>query len=291
MSTLFSIRHTTRYQYDTPVRRSHNECRTIPATTGRQVCLEAILTCVPRYRGDLRYRDYFGTWVEAFDVLGEHEGLEVLQTAKVALRPYPELASTDEVMVGDEPNGASTELDYVLPSPLVVWDPEIAGLASTLKRGTVQETITAVVDWIHGELTYERGWTTVDTPLTEVLERRRGVCQDYAHLACGLFRAVGIPARYVSGYFPPKPLEIGQSVTIETHAWVEVHIPTWGWWPIDPTNRGVSLDERHIKVGHGRDYHDVAPLKGVFVGSATQELSVEVEVVRQPDWTEDGMQG
>lgn len=291
MSTLFQIRHLTRYQYDTPVRRSHNECRTIPATTGRQICLESILTSVPRYRGVLQYRDYFGTLVQAFDVLGEHEGLEVLQTAKVALRPYPELAATGEAVIGDEPVGGPQELDFLLPSPLVVWDDELAALAATLRRSTVQETIGAVVDWIGEELTYERGWTTVDTPLTDVLERRRGVCQDYAQLACGLFRAVGIPARYVSGYFPPKPLEVGQQVTIETHAWVEVHIPTWGWWPVDPTNRGVSLDERHIKVGHGRDYHDVAPLKGVFVGSATQELSVEVQVERLPDWTEDGLNG
>ena len=111
-----------------------------------------------------------------------------------------------------------------------------------------------------------------------------GVCQDFVHLGLAMFRVLGVPARYVSGYFyavdgtdgdmPRRP-----EITVQTHAWLEVAIPGWGWWALDPTNHLV-VGERHVKIGHGRDYDDVLPLRGVYYGTSEQHLFVEVGMSR-----------
>lgn len=125
------------------------------------------------------------------------------------------------------------------------------------------------------------GFTTVSTPLTDVLENRRGVCQDFAQLAIGCLRSLGLAARYVSGYIEtvPPPGQQRLQGADASHAWVAVWIPGAGWVDFDPTNDQMPWD-RHITLGWGRDYSDVIPLKGVIFSSGRHELKVSVDVER-----------
>ena len=144
--------------------------------------------------------------------------------------------------------------------------------------------------WVGQSLTYTPGATKVDTSIDEVVERRVGVCQDYAHLTVGLCRAVGVPARYVSGYLFARRDDAGarrgdedgeaDSIRVQTHAWVEVAVAPGRWQPLDPTN-GRDVGERHVKIGHGRDYFDVTPFHGSFSGSADPTLVSSVDIRRR----------
>jgi len=282
MSLVLEIEHCTAYAYSSPVRMSQNEARTTPLTDQRQISLHSELAVSPRPRSRLSYTDYFGTHVEAFDIIEAHERLEVIGRSRVALNPAPSFAELREMPL-DAAGDDDEVVEYTLPSAMVSWNGEIAAVAADLREVEVRNTVYNAFWWLQTNLTYERGQTTVDTPVSEVLERRAGVCQDYAHLCCALLRSLGIATRYVSGYFAPKPLEVGDEVLAESHAWVEIWLPGWGWWPMDPTHN-VPADMWRVKIGHGRDYRDVVPLKGVCVGDASQELSVVVRIRRLPDW-------
>ena len=148
--------------------------------------------------------------------------------------------------------------------------------------GPVVEAVTDLTTRIFTDFTFDPAFSDVSTPLAEVLDHRRGVCQDFAHLAIGCLRSVGLPARYVSGYIetvapPGQPKLVGADAS---HAWCATYVPGWGWLDLDPTNDQVA-PARHITVAWGRDYRDVAPLRGVVVGpAAPQELAVAVDVSR-----------
>jgi transglutaminase-like putative cysteine protease len=141
---------------------------------------------------------------------------------------------------------------------------------------------------IFSEFTYDPEFTTLATPLQDVLASKRGVCQDFAHLGIGCLRSLGLAARYVSGYMETLPPP-GQQKLLgadATHAWLAVFVPGWGWLELDPTN-GCVPDERYIILGWGRDFADVTPLKGVMTGGGDHSLSVAVDVLPQ----EEGAQG
>ena len=146
----------------------------------------------------------------------------------------------------------------------------------------VVEAVTDLTTRIFTDFTFDPAFSDVSTPLAEVLDHRRGVCQDFAHLAIGCLRSVGLPARYVSGYIeteapPGQPKLVGADAS---HAWCATYVPGWGWLDLDPTNDQVA-PARHVTVAWGRDYRDVAPLRGVVVGpAAPQELAVAVDVSR-----------
>ncbi len=133
-------------------------------------------------------------------------------------------------------------------------------------------------------LTYRRGVTQIGTGLTDLLDLGGGVCQDFTHLTIGMLRSVGIPARYVSGYLfaaDETDLAVGDDphVVVQTHAWVEAAIPGGGWVGVDPTN-DHPVGDRHVTIGFGRDYDDVAPVRGVYLGGATPEVEATVEIRR-----------
>jgi transglutaminase-like putative cysteine protease len=139
-----------------------------------------------------------------------------------------------------------------------------------------------LTDRIYRSFAYDRKATTVDTPVTQVLETRKGVCQDFAHLAIGCLRSLGLAARYVSGYLetkppPGKPKLVGADAS---HAWFSLYLPDFGWVNLDPTNNMIT-GENHICVAWGRDYGDVTPVKGVVMGGGTHTLSVAVDVTPQ----------
>jgi transglutaminase-like putative cysteine protease len=269
---LLDVAHRTSYHYAQAVSHSKNEVRAVPVSDHFQQCLESSLEVSPDATFPARYRDYWGTEVAPFDVDGPHDTVSVVARAKV--RTVPDQRATPGDQLGT--------VEYTMASPLVTTSGEVATLAKRLGDGTPDQVLERVLAWAGDELRYERGSTTVRTSVDEVLARKRGVCQDFAHLTCALLRSAGIPARYVSGYFSSRELEVGDEVRVEGHAWIEVHLPERGWLAVDPTN-DQPAGERHVKVGHGRDYRDVTPVKGVYRGGSGGRLEVEVRITRLPD--------
>jgi transglutaminase-like putative cysteine protease len=273
-----SIRHHTGFHYTKEVFASFNEARVTPLTTDTQIVLDSRLAVSPEARL-FRYWDYWGTAVHAFDLHKPHSELAVVADSVVETSPaagsVPD-ATWDEV-TGPEPADKFAEL--LEATRYVPHDERLAAVAAEV-QGSLSPAAAAraAMEWVQGTLSYERGATEVSTSALEAWSAGRGVCQDFAHLSLGVLRAMGIPARYVSGYLHPQPdAGIGVEVTGESHAWIEAW--TGGWWPYDPTN-GIPAGERHVIVGRARDYADVAPLKGIFQGGPAQMLAVRVELTR-----------
>jgi transglutaminase-like putative cysteine protease len=171
---------------------------------------------------------------------------------------------------------------YVLPSQFITWDEEIVAFAETclLPNVTLFEAVLDLIKKIYTEFKFKSGATNVNTPIKTVLKERKGVCQDFSHLAIACLRSVGIPAKYVSGYIETlapkgKPKLEGSDAS---HAWISVYIPEMGWCEFDPTNNMIP-EQRHIITAYGRDFADVSPLKGIIFSSGEHKVKVEVDVI------------
>ena len=278
MSWKLAIRHRTSYRYAGEVRSSYNEARVTPLTTDRQLVIEASVEVEPAVP-IFRYWDYWGTMVAAFDVHHPHTSLTVTGTSVVETSP-PEVRTElgwDDIR---SPSVADGFAEFLAPTPYVPLLPEITEPAAQLAAGATDPTraCEAAVEWVHRSLGYRKGATTVSTTAVEALRIGSGVCQDFAHLTLGLVRAMGIPARYASGYtFPSATTEVGHDQAGQSHAWVDVW--TGDWHPLDPTH-DVPVGERHVLVARGRDYADVPPLKGIYRGAPAEDLEVSVELTR-----------
>jgi transglutaminase-like putative cysteine protease len=278
MSWRMRIEHRTTMNYSGTVHASYNEVRITPRNLDRQFAISHRVDVEPA-ASLYSYVDAWQTIVHAFDVQEAHRKLVVVGTSIVE--------SSDAALPGrdvgwDDLTSEATRDDYcefLWQSSRVAADEEITDAATDLRSSrTPAEAIDATCDWIHSTFEYQTGTTTVTTTASEVLRARRGVCQDFAHLSIALLRAMGIPARYVSGYLHPDPdAERGRSYAGESHAWLEAWVGEWR--PLDPTN-GEPVGERHVLVGRGRDYADVAPLKGIYHGAAAESVEVEVELER-----------
>ncbi|MTV25440.1 transglutaminase family protein [Nitriliruptoraceae bacterium ZYF776] len=286
------IRYVTRFAYDGPVVESQNELRACPASDGRQALLHYNVTTSPSSRVS-SYVDFWGTRVDTFGVRMPHGALEVVAEATVETAPQPLLTASPRRAVLADPGFRDLYLEFLEPSPHADWGADVAAEARRRAELAGDDVVGAVLA-VHravGELEYVGGRTYVGVSVDEVLAQRRGVCQDFAHLAVAMYRSLGIPARYVSGYFFTVDDATGaggdeEEVHVETHAWVEVAIPTGRgdvgevrWMALDPTNQ-QNVGERHVTIGRGRDYDDVAPFRGVFSGSSTHELEVNVTMRR-----------
>jgi len=278
------IRYVTRFDYGSSVVESQNELRACPASDLHQQVVHYRVTTTPASRAS-SYIDYWGTRVDTFGIAASHDLLEVVAAATVetAARPAPEadipLAALEDAGWRDE------HLEYLQRSPHVAWGEPVAQRARALAAGVrdVRSLIDAVEEVV-GDLEYRRGRTVVGVHVEEVLAAGTGVCQDFAHLTIAMLRVLGIPSRYVSGYFftvddSSGAVSVTDEVEVETHAWVEAAVPGFGWWAIDPTNR-QPVGERHVTIGRGRDYDDVAPLRGVFNGAPEHVLEVNVTMRR-----------
>ncbi|MBT2224967.1 transglutaminase family protein [Nonomuraea sp. NEAU-A123] len=278
MSWRIAVRHRTGYRYTEPVRASYNEARLTPPSIDGQRTLQAALAITPAVR-PLRYVDYWGTTVDAFDVHVPHTELVVLATSLVETaqaRPKPVGASWSD-LAGPAVQDRFAEL--LAASSYVPAEPELTEIGRSLRAGStpVQAGLRAA-EWIHKTLRYERGATHVRTSSAEARAAGKGVCQDFAHVTLALLRAVGLPARYVSGYLHPvADAEVGEVTAGESHAWVEF----WAgdWVAVDPTSL-ADVGSRHVLLARGRDYADVRPLSGVYSGSAPEHFGVTVEVTR-----------
>lgn len=293
----YQLRHSTRYRYSGPATLSHNEARILPRQLPWQTCSNTQLIINPGAIGLSERQDFFGNRVTYFAIEMVHRSLEVVVTSDVETWPRPEqdffsgTAWEDAVaeMSCTVRSGNRDSIEarlFVLDSPFVMRQSALREYAEgnfgpgRYLRDAVLELNRRIFD----EFTYDEGSTTLATPLREVLQTRRGVCQDFAHLLIGCLRSMGLAARYISGYMetfsaPGQQKLLGADAT---HAWVAVFIPGWGWQEVDPTN-GCIPDERYIVLGWGRDFADVTPLKGVMTGGGKHKLTVAVDVIPVTD--------
>ena len=288
----YRIRHETRYTYTESTAVSYNEVRLSPRNLPTQTLISKSLTADPP-PAELRERhDYFGnpTWFLAIDQ--PHKVMTVVVESHVRIAGktdnmaiYPSLAweaARDQVRTATDPDTiAATE--FVLDSPLIEITAQLQAYAqpSFSPQRPQVDVVYDLMQRIHQDFEFRPGFTDTSTPLAEVLEHRRGVCQDFAHLGIGCLRSMGLPARYVSGYIetlPPPGKEKLQGADA-SHAWFGVYVPGFGWIDFDPTNNQVPSDQ-HVVVAFGRDFSDVTPIKGVIFGAGQHELSVAVDVER-----------
>lgn len=287
---LFDITHTTTYHYESPVTVAHHLLRLAPRRLPRQFRLAHELDLQPAAASLNRHTDYFGNEVAFVIFEGAHRQLRVTARSRVAVGAafIPDAAETPawEGVRGlcrtdlSAPVLAASE--FTFGSPLVPLDTPFTDYARD-SFPTGRAILDAVLDLtarIHRDFEFDATATTVATPLARVLEQRRGVCQDFAHLQIACLRSLGLPARYVSGYLetappPGQPKLVGADAS---HAWASFFCPGLGWIDVDPTNN-LLPSMQHITVGWGRDYGDVSPIRGVLVGGDEHTLSVAVDVV------------
>ena len=281
------------FRYSEAVTESQNEVRVRPRDDQHQRVLSYQLTSRPHLQ-ILPVLDYWGTAVEYLGIRTPHTELELLAEATVETGPRPSPAEAAAVSGLAGTDFQTAHLEFLVPSQHVGWRSgdavERRAAAAVAGASSVQHMIGAVVADVRGVLAYQQGVTDIGVTLAELLSGEAGVCQDFAHLATGMLRSVGVPTRYVSGYLfaadetspddgiaDVRPADV---VSVQTHAWIEAAVPGWGWWALDPTNGG-EVGERHVVIGCGRDYGDVPPVRGAFTGSGSAHVDAEVVIGRQ----------
>ena len=277
----FALRYHAEYRYDAPVFDQHNVVRVKPAATPLQRVRGFRLAVDPSAR-TRTYADYFGTEAIEFNVAGEHERLAITAEAEVTtVAPAAPVASSWDHARGRLYTDAGGE--FLLQTDDEPQNGALDELHAAVRADTPHETLRRVCELIPDRFEYRPGATFVGSTVDDLLEGGAGVCQDFVHLALILLREQGIAARYVSGYLFAVPEDGGEdSVEVDTHAWIEALLPgdEPGWVGADPTNRKLAGEE-HVKIGHGRFYGDVAPIRGVYKGAAgTAEHDVSVNMTR-----------
>jgi transglutaminase-like putative cysteine protease len=269
--------HQTRVRYDGSARASYNEARMTPPTRHRQAVLETSLStnvATPIWA----YTDYWGAIVSSFDIQAPHDELVIRAQATVETGPAPHRGSPPQWAVLRATAGERLP-EFLTPTARTAVG---GALAETARQRTAgadpHEAAADIAAWVSDRVAYVPGATGVQTSAQEAWDKGQGVCQDMAHLTVALFREVGLPARYVSGYLHPlSDAEPGDEMEGQSHAWVEY----WAgeWLPCDPTTRS-EVGERHVLVATGRDYGDVPPVKGIYHGVPSSTMTVTVAVTR-----------
>jgi transglutaminase-like putative cysteine protease len=280
----FALRYHAEYRYSAPVFDQHNVLRVTPATTPLQRVRGFRVVVAPGAR-TRTYHDYFGTEVVAFNVPGEHDRLAITAEGEVATEEPGAPPSGPWELTGSESYTARGG-EFLLHTDDEPANGELEGLRAAIAADTPRATLEALCRVIPDRFEYRPGATFVGSTVDDLIEGGAGVCQDFVHLALILLRDAGIAARYVSGYLFAAP-ENGSddSVEVNTHAWLEALLPGAegegaAWVGADPTNRKLAGDE-HVKIGHGRFYGDVAPIRGVYRGAGGQaEHEVSVRMTR-----------
>ncbi len=280
----YKATHTTKYLYDAPVSQCQSEVRLTPRALPWQTLIESSIDTTPAPASVQSHRDYFGNEVTTFTILESHDRFSTVATSVVDIEPRPTQAVLDiawetarsEVAGHGRPDTLEA-LEFVFDSPFVAAGPELAAYASaSFPPGRpLMDAVDDLSHRIYTDFRYTPKATNIDTPVLEALRSKRGVCQDYAHVMIGALRSLGLSARYVSGYLRSRADYKGHEAS---HAWVSAFVPGAGWCDIDPTN-DVRPSTGHLTVAWGRDYGDVAPVKGVALGGGNQIVEVEVHVV------------
>ena len=289
---LYEIAHTTTYEYVGDVSVSHHLLRLTPRHYSRQRRFSHDLAIDPAPAVVSAHADYFGNPTHFISVERPHQQLVITSRSRTAVSPsfVPEPTETPawesvRSRCRDDHSGATLEAhEFTYASVLVPVGGDFADYAalSFPKDRPVLDAVADLTRRIQEDFTFDATATAVTTPVSDVLKRRRGVCQDFAQLQIACLRSLGLPARYVSGYLEtdPPPGQLKLRGVDASHAWVGFFCPGLGWIDVDPTNNCFpSL--RHITIAWGRDYEDVCPLRGVLMGGQNQSLRVAVDVVAQ----------
>jgi transglutaminase-like putative cysteine protease len=280
VGTKLQVTHKTSFHYGAPVVDSVNTLHLEPRTFPFQKTISATVRVMPPTRLR-RFSDLFQNITHHFEILKAHTRLEI--DSRLRVHNLPLVIPDRSLQAGhadlEDPSTRERTWQFLQDSHLVQHLPELWRLAIDLSQGTssIHEQAMIFMGWIHQNFQYSPGSTMVSTRMEQAFQMRSGVCQDFTHVMLGLCRSVGIPARYASGYLynGPTDLLVGAQAS---HAWCEVYLPYLGWIGYDPTNNTLA-DERYVKIAVGRDYDDVAPVKGAYRGTAhaVMEVSVAVE--------------
>ncbi|MDA0834891.1 MAG: transglutaminase family protein [Planctomycetota bacterium] len=286
----YKVTHKTTYTYGETVPVCHNQVYLAPREFKHQSCRTHRLSIKPTPTVSESRDDYFGNETCFFSVEESHRRLSVTAISRVDVRtpPPPDPSKTPawEAIVQDILGPATSARigirQFAFPSPSIHWFPELETYTreSFSPGRPILEATIELMSRIYTEFKYDPTVTTVQTPVDEVFRLRHGVCQDFAHLMIASLRSIGLAARYVSGYLRtiPPPGEKKLVGADATHAWLAVYCGGRLWIGVDPTNNCIVGDD-HITLAWGRDYTDVCPIKGVYVGSSIQNLTVAVDVV------------
>ncbi|UAY51305.1 transglutaminase family protein [Ferruginibacter albus] len=285
----YIVTHTTTYQYDESVGLCYNIVRLLPRNTATQLCARANIDIQPKPDVYNEYEDFFGNKLVYFAIQQEHKILTVTVRSEI------QKLNNDEYLPGNisweevkeqlhQHKGDWLEVSQYIPYTAVTRANadilEYAARSFTVGR-TMFDAVYDLMQRIFNDFIFKPGFTTIATPLSVVFKERKGVCQDFAHLAIACVRAMGLPARYISGYIETIAPE-GEEKLIgvdASHAWFSVFIPGTGWVDFDPTNNQLP-SMQHVTVGWGRDYFDIAPVKGVIFSVGDHNLSVAVDMRR-----------
>lgn len=287
----YRVSHRTDYTYAQSLARGYNEARISPRDTPGQRVIRHDVAIQPQPAYRSTRTDYFGNTVLHFSIQHPHSRLTITAVSEVELQPAADAGGGTSIAweqavsaVRDDTSAAGLEArEYRLASPLVPpLDALVEYAAPSFTTGrSVAAAVQDLMARIHVDFTYDPAATTVTTPLDRVFRERRGVCQDFAHLAIGCLRAMGLPARYISGYLEtlPPPGQEKLRGADASHAWFAVYEPLLGWLDFDPTNNVIPID-KHITTAWGRDYGDISPIKGIIFGGGggqSNEVAVDVE--------------
>tara|TARA_R110002050_G_scaffold100580_1_gene208114 strand:+ start:57251 stop:58141 length:891 start_codon:yes stop_codon:yes gene_type:complete len=291
---IFNITHITKYEYNAPVSYCHNIATLRPRASKGQQLLDYSINIVPEPAEISERIDFFGNYITRFSIQTQHTILKVVTKSKVA-RDYAKYQDSffsdacKSVLLNDALLALNSNHPEILEARQFVLesifirrtDNTIRDYAKLSFKGnrSVFDAAYELMQRIYTDFQFVSGFTSISTPIDEVMKEKKGVCQDFAQIAIACIRSVGLPARYVSGYIETLPPEgkvklVGADAS---HAWFSIFIPTFGWVDFDPTNNQIPLDQ-HIVVGWGRDYYDVPPLKGVVYGSGKSKLKVSVDI-------------
>ena len=285
----YEIEHTTQYDYDAPVPVCHNIVYLMPRNTRFQTRLDYRLAVAPEPEQITTRTDYFGNTAQLYSISASHRQLRITASSTVDVTPRelpspsctPPWESVCAKVVADQSAGGLENRQFAFPSCHVPFHRDLAQYAreSFVPNRPILDALSHLNTRIHTDIVYDPKATTVSTPISEVFRLRRGVCQDLSHMMLGCLRPLGIAARYVSGYLRTTPAEgmprlVGADAS---HAWVSVFCGDAGWVDVDPTNDTFALAD-HITVAWGRDFSDLCPVTGMFVGGAKHQVSVAVDV-------------
>jgi transglutaminase-like putative cysteine protease len=288
---VYKVRHNTTYRYDGLASICHNEVRLTPLTMPTQRCVSTEFTVTPTPATTDQFRDFFGNMVTSFSIQEPHDQLEIEFNSLFEVSPPLWLGVDEDPIAWDlaaeqlrSQTGAKAAdvRQFALASPLIAPAADLRDYAapSFTKGKPLCQAALDLMRRIYHDFEFVSGFTTISTPLSELLQHRRGVCQDFAQLAIGCLRSLGLPARYVSGYIETAPPP-GQKRLIgadASHAWFSAYHPRAGWQDFDPTNN-KQPNGQHITLSYGRDFSDISPVKGVMVGSGGHEIDVAVDVI------------
>jgi transglutaminase-like putative cysteine protease len=291
-SISYQVRHQTVYAYAGTVAHAHHLLHLAPRLTDTQICHEHKLDIWPRAVMLNNRTDAFGNLSTRLEIDQPHDRLEVTARMNVELLPRPQLRPEDSLPWEQVSDGLSYRADQTYPDWLEAArfrsQSDYVPIKGVFKLYAAdcftagKPVLAGALDLmhkIHAEFAYVKGETDVGTSLLEVLTSRRGVCQDYAHFMIACLRALGLSARYVSGYLHTRSSNTGEQVqgAEASHAWIAVFVPPLGWVELDPTNRLV-VNQDHVVLAWGRDFGDVSPLRGVILGGGAHSLEVGVAV-------------